>query len=138
MVFMPRPLLRIATLFFALWLPLQGYGAVSELLCLPAQQNAVEAAVAMAMSHAGAEHSRIHDCCGIAASTDRAPADQADPTDANHAASSCCKICVGTALLADLAVSPPHVPRAHAIFVLPSPLPLFTDAPQRPPRAALS
>lgn len=136
MVFMPRTLLRIVALFIALWLPLQGYAAVSALLCLPTQQSTAEEA--MAMDHAGEGHSGTHDCCDTAAATEPAASEEADSADADHAASSCCKACVGTALVAGIAVSPPHAPLAQAAFVPPSPLPLFIDAPQRPPRAILS
>lgn len=134
---MPRTLVRIFALFFALWLPLQGYAAAADAMCvLPADEGS-------AMAHAGEprhgeSHHAGHDCCEpSAAASDRA-ADEPGSDDGQHAANSCCQSCVTTAIVAALTVSPSRAPASQAAFLdLPQP-PYSQDAPQRPPRVALS
>lgn len=130
---MLKTLSRILVLFIALWLPLQGYAAVSESLCSPsAQAGAVEMDTATA--YTDEQHSGMHRCFDTA--TIQSDGDASAASD--HAAGHCFNGCVGCPLLPASIISPPDAPSIGANFIVIFQPPHVIDAPQRPPRTALS
>jgi hypothetical protein len=126
----------IISLLMALWLPINGYGAVAMPFCQHGGADMSAHATMPAGDHSGMVHHADPDS---GAEHDAGPSVSTDPTLSGLVCNDCgvCHLACSPVLMSETILFEPAGHNVFDVQVHPSPHSFSPEQPQRPPRAAL-